>query len=484
MKFPSRSITQAICFCATTLSTGFQLQAGTVTNTNDSGTGSLRDAIAAATNGETIDFDPALNGAIITLTSGQLFIFGLQVTIDASALPAGIKISGNSNSRIFSITGNSNVTLHSIDIFDGYSLDNFGGGILALQSQLNLVNTTIRNCISTYDGGGLWANNVTGTLDRCSFLGNDSQSFGGGIFLIGNNSPTIKNTVVSGNRCPLGGGIATSSSPQIINCTIQGNSGPGIQLEGAAAPILRNTIVWGNRSDAVSIASQQILNGESSTSQADVNFCLVEGVASTLNNLDGTLPPANYPKFVNPTAPLDSNTPPSTSADLRVFINSQVLNVGDNSYFTPLDRDRAGKARVQDTTIDLGAFEGGYVTFGLLHPSLNPTEDSNGNGISNFVEYATGTDPSGQDNPAARPMISRSEGSNFLTTSQRSNAVDVVFSWETSTSLEILSWQEMVWGTHYTVEYTSNPSPGRQENKFKLLGNDPHRFYRQGFRSN
>ena len=46
----------------------------TVTNTNDSGAGSLRAAIAAAANGDTIDFAPALNGQTITLTSGALTI--------------------------------------------------------------------------------------------------------------------------------------------------------------------------------------------------------------------------------------------------------------------------------------------------------------------------------------------------------------------------------------------------------------------------
>ncbi len=46
----------------------------TVTTTADSGAGSLRDAIAAAGNGDTIQFDAALNGQTINLTSGELVI--------------------------------------------------------------------------------------------------------------------------------------------------------------------------------------------------------------------------------------------------------------------------------------------------------------------------------------------------------------------------------------------------------------------------
>ena len=46
----------------------------TVINTNDSGPGSLRQALADANNGDTIDFDPALNGQRIMLMTAELVI--------------------------------------------------------------------------------------------------------------------------------------------------------------------------------------------------------------------------------------------------------------------------------------------------------------------------------------------------------------------------------------------------------------------------
>src|SRR6266436_1802536 len=46
----------------------------TVTTTADNGVGSLRAAIAAANDGDTIQFDPALNGQTINLTSVELVI--------------------------------------------------------------------------------------------------------------------------------------------------------------------------------------------------------------------------------------------------------------------------------------------------------------------------------------------------------------------------------------------------------------------------
>src|SRR5437773_11747972 len=45
-----------------------------VTTTNDNGPGSLRQALADANDGDTIQFDPTLNGQTITLTSAKLVI--------------------------------------------------------------------------------------------------------------------------------------------------------------------------------------------------------------------------------------------------------------------------------------------------------------------------------------------------------------------------------------------------------------------------
>ena len=62
-----------VCFalvCVATIS--IHADTTTVTNTNDSGPGSLRQALADAIDGETINFDPALNGRNISLTSAEL----------------------------------------------------------------------------------------------------------------------------------------------------------------------------------------------------------------------------------------------------------------------------------------------------------------------------------------------------------------------------------------------------------------------------
>src|SRR5437870_1093948 len=53
----------------------------TVTNGNDSGPGSLRQALAQANDGDTINFDPSVN--LVTLTTAELVITK-SITISAS----------------------------------------------------------------------------------------------------------------------------------------------------------------------------------------------------------------------------------------------------------------------------------------------------------------------------------------------------------------------------------------------------------------
>src|SRR6516225_5144243 len=68
-----------------------------VTNTNDSGPGSLRQALTIANDGDTIDAT-GISG-VITLTSGQLLV-DKSVTINGAAADL-LAVDGNATSRVF-----------------------------------------------------------------------------------------------------------------------------------------------------------------------------------------------------------------------------------------------------------------------------------------------------------------------------------------------------------------------------------------------
>ena len=179
-----------------------------VTNTADSGAGSLRDAIAAANDGDTIQFAPVLNGQTIALTSAELVIdtsvtiVGLgsnQLTIRRS------KAAGTPALRIFHVLPGLTVTIQDLRITDGFSHES---------------------------GGGVFNDQATLTLDRCVVKFNYSDGLtGGGIYSSGTNAVlTIANSAVdgNGNGGGIGGGqgagISSDGTLTITNSSVSFNS--------------------------------------------------------------------------------------------------------------------------------------------------------------------------------------------------------------------------------------------------------------------
>ncbi len=115
----------------------------TVTNTNDSGAGSLRQAIAnAAQTGDLIIFALGVTGTI-TLTSGEL-AFNKSLTITGPG-PGNLTVSGNNTSRVFSVSSGE-IVISGLRTANGSVIGNpnallAGGGILNNSARL-----TVRNC--------------------------------------------------------------------------------------------------------------------------------------------------------------------------------------------------------------------------------------------------------------------------------------------------------------------------------------------------
>ena len=158
-----------------------------VSNTNDDGAGSLRQAIADAnSNGTTLDniiFDNTVfnTARTITLTTGELFITS-NLTINGTGANLLI-VSGNNNSRVFEISGGIAVTLSGMTITGGngvgsFSTSGIGGGIRNA-SNLTISDSVISGNTVSGNGGGISSGFGTFSLIR-STVSNNTAAFGGG----------------------------------------------------------------------------------------------------------------------------------------------------------------------------------------------------------------------------------------------------------------------------------------------------------------
>ena len=209
----------------------------TVTNTADSGAGSLRRAILDASSGDTIQFDKALDGETIYLTSGELLI-NTSITISGPGPNLlGVSRTGG-NLRIFHITTGRTVTIEGLKIFGGYTNEP-GGGILNEEAALTLNNCLVTGNFSGVAGGGLYS---SGTSARLTVLNSEvSLNFASGIAQGGGGSGggissdgtlTITHSIVGGNAVTnqppspgSAGGIFSGGPAEISNSSIGGNAG-------------------------------------------------------------------------------------------------------------------------------------------------------------------------------------------------------------------------------------------------------------------
>jgi parallel beta-helix repeat protein len=362
--------------------------------------------------------------------------------------------------------------------FVGNNALNSGGGIFN-----NFASPTLTHCSfqgnRAASGGGIYNFTSSPTLTHCSFQGNSATSNGGGIYNFSISSPTLTNCSFQGNSASFeGGGIvnSSSSSPTLTNCSFQGNSaasGGGI-YNGNSSPTLNNCILWRNKDNSgTGTANSSVFN---SSSTPTYSHCLIQGLnPAGTGNLNGTLS-SNNPLFVRE---VDPNLAPVTGGDLRLLAGSPALDTGNNAANTS-NTDLAGNPR-KVGTIDLGAYEGAFVTFAHLGYT-NPSGDANGNGISNFGDYAAGGNPNAPDDPTLRPKLI----GNQLTFSFRDNAADISKQFQKSTTLLPGSWQQLIENTDYTVTTTTS-SGGRSLQTLTLTNalrsTNPKLFFRAAFES-
>ncbi len=246
-----------------------------VQNCNDSGAGSLRDAITAANNGAT---DTVILGANLPCSSITLSSGALSITRDTLYLTGPganvLSISGDGKFGVLRHSGAGKLAIEGLTIRDGkyVSATVPRGGCVYSASNVTLVDSTVGNCA------------VQGT--------NNAQARGGGIYAHG--TIGMRNSIVTGNVAfadvtdSRGGGVYVQGTIVATESVFSNNDayvgpeafgfseGGGLWVTGTT--YLRGSLVSGNRAAAgAAIGTEPLVAG---SHLGIVNSTISENVAS------------------------------------------------------------------------------------------------------------------------------------------------------------------------------------------------------------
>ncbi len=322
----------------------------TVTNTNDSGLGSLRDAIANAASGDTINFSTA---GTITLASTLTINTSLTIT---GAGASNVAVSGNNAVQVLSVGPGVTVNLFSLTIENGL---NVGGGTYGSVAGGGI-----------YNAGTLKLSNSTVSGNTVSATGNGYyvSVYGGGIYNAG--TLTLINSTISGNiangggndyyGAVTGGGLYNAGTLRLSNSTISGNStisandffgsttGAGISNGGTLTA--KNSIVANNPSGgncAGTIISQGYNLSDDATCAASFTH------TGDLNSTPAGLDPIGLKTNGGSTQTIALlSTSPAVDA-----IPLSPINYCTDTSGNAVTADQRGVTRPQGSACDIGAFE-------------------------------------------------------------------------------------------------------------------------------
>src|SRR5580765_798716 len=335
----------------------------TVTNTNDGGLGSLRQALADANNGDTIDFDPALKGQTISLTSGELAIdTNITITGPGANLLAVSRVQNASPFRVFHVLPARAAVIQGLTISNGVAQPGFGGGILN-EGSATVVNCAVSGNSATASGGGVFSGYSSETpttliIESSTLNDNFAGDYGGAIANSLFGTVSILNSTISGNTAEFaGGGIVNIAANQDASVAVSSST-----LSGNACPFNGGGIsnARGGSGHAIIAIGNTILKAGASGQNIDSSNATVTSHGYNISSDDGSgflIGPGDQINTDPLLGPLQDNGGPTLTHLL--LPGSPAINAG-NPGFTPppfFDQRGPGFDRVVNGRIDIGAIE-------------------------------------------------------------------------------------------------------------------------------
>ncbi len=228
--------------------------------------GTLRYALDCAAPGDTVSFDAALAGAVITLGGAQILL-DRDVAVDGGAL--GVTVDADGLSRIFEIASGVNVDVYGLTLTGGNAADGgavlsfgdldlyrcvltgnqasdtgagaavYGGGsILAYESEISFN-------VSDNKGGGLYGNGSASSLllTRSLVHHNEADTFGGGAHADNGCTFNAVGCEFQDNTASSGGAVRADAVASVSGSTFSGNTATsgGAMFAGQTLSLVQST---------------------------------------------------------------------------------------------------------------------------------------------------------------------------------------------------------------------------------------------------
>jgi len=245
-----------------------------VTNCNDAGTGSLREAVGSAVSGDTIDLRQ-LGCSLITLSGGALVINPPIAALNLLGPgSASLTIDGADTDRIIEhdVGIDGSLSISGITLTHGRSSGD--GGCVSVGGSVSLTDVVVESCIVDDTP------TAVGADGRAASGPNGSVALhGGGVFA--KSSASLIDSTVSGNEVhansgrAYGGGVYAASYLSVTHSTVSGNLAASATVEAYGGGIASGNVAGG--AQALLVVGDSELSGNTVSSACEV--CLVKGGA-------------------------------------------------------------------------------------------------------------------------------------------------------------------------------------------------------------